>query len=265
MGGSPVRLRVDCDDFVCRRVFLHGFFEPAATAFVLEALPRDGVFCDVGANFGYFTLLARGVAGHRGPLAAFEPSPSCLARLRENLDLNGFADVAVLDCAVSDSEGTAELFEMADDAENRGIASLLPFARDAAARTVQTRRLDDWRREAGHARVDLAKIDIEGAEVAAFRGMREGIAEGAWRVILLELHPRRIREWGESPGEIDALLRAAGYRIYRLATRTPNRLATYTLKNRYRLEPCADMGSIDAVTTHVVAVAPGARAPGEPA
>ena len=87
--------------------FLQGVGKEDVTAEYIKPLLRPGsVFVDVGANVGYFTLLASTLGAR---VLAYEPTPSVFTRLRENVDLNGFLQAQLVNAAVMDKPGTLSL------------------------------------------------------------------------------------------------------------------------------------------------------------
>ncbi|MBI4617029.1 MAG: FkbM family methyltransferase [Planctomycetes bacterium] len=178
--------------------YLLGIDEPGVQA-VCERLVAPGcVAWDVGANVGFITLALARLAGPSGRVVAFEPRPDAAALVRANAALNRFAHVDVRECAASDSTGRAT-FHVRGMAPTSGLAvSGVP---DVRTLEVATTRLDDL---AGIPAPDFVKMDIEGSEVEALKGMARLLA-GKRPVLAIENHGRT--------GEVAAILRAAGYLI----------------------------------------------------
>ncbi len=182
---------------------------------IQEALGRllapGGVFYDVGANAGFFSLLAAKRVGAAGRVYAFEPLGENLASLREQVEVNALEQVEVVEGAVGASTGTAEL----SFAPGQNSEAHLGDPRGAGERTmtVPVTTLDDF--VAAHRRPTLVKIDVEGAEIAVLAGAARLVADGT--AFLIELH-------GLDKGEsVTATLRDAGYRLERLDGSIPAR------------------------------------------
>lgn len=143
----------------------HGH-EPEVAALLETLLAGDRVFYDVGANFGYFSLYAAGIAGYAGAIHAFEPMPATFADLARCVRELGLGPrVACHEFALSDRAGSG-LMATADPLHT-GIARLV--GGDAAApgaATVALRRLDDLELPPPF----LAKIDVEEHEFEALKG-----------------------------------------------------------------------------------------------
>lgn len=132
---------------------------------LVEALPRDGVFVDIGANVGLYTLTATEALGDNGKILAFEPNPRTLQRLNTNLAAShkssNWPDIQVLDVGVADAEGERVLQV---DEDNLGASSIAKSGQAVVEERIHCRLLLDVLREHNIAGIDALKIDIEGAE-----------------------------------------------------------------------------------------------------
>ena len=210
--------RCDLRNLIACELCLTGRYAPAETAVVRASLRPGGTFVDVGANLGYFTLVAAAAVGPHGRVLALEPHPELAAELRENLAANGLDQVEVREVAAAETPARLELSGFAIGG-NWGSASLVNPAADGAPRfTVDARPLDALLAEAGLDAVDLVKLDVEGAEERVLRGMAAGLAAHRYRRVLLELHPGQVHAPDELPARIGALLRPHGYRGWWFAT-----------------------------------------------
>lgn len=172
-----------------RVAYALGIAEPLVQDALAANVRAGDVVWDVGANIGFFTLISARLAGPEGRVVAFEPMPPNADALRANLAANQADNVEVVELALGDSEGTAEL-QVYDDP---GWAKLDTSADTAykSGRPVSSlievplstldRQLDDYPPPR------LLKIDIEGGEVAALRGARRLLSEHR-PVVLCELH-----------------------------------------------------------------------------
>lgn len=207
--------RYGCDlrNVIAREACLTGRTAPAETAVVRASLPAGGTFVDVGANWGYFTLVAADAVGSAGRVVALEPDPRVHAELRANVARNGIGTVTVLPVAASDRAGEAVLAGYAEADRNRGVSSLVAAPAGAAASfPVRTAPLDDLLDGLSIDRVDLVKIDVEGAEELVVRGMARGMAAGRYRRILVELHPGQHPDGARLGETMYRLMDGAGYR-----------------------------------------------------
>jgi FkbM family methyltransferase len=151
------RMVCNTDDFVQTHIALLGVWEPSLTAYLLAKKHVDGVFLDIGANVGYFSLLASRIFDK---VIAFEPSPSIHASLLANIALNSRSNITAVQTAVASERGTVEFYK----AESIGTSSIIRKPGLVLEALVPSAPLqdhltnDDWRR------VRFVKIDVEGAE-----------------------------------------------------------------------------------------------------
>jgi FkbM family methyltransferase len=168
---DSMRLRCYPADNVSERkfLFLPWLYDPEERALIARELPEHGVFVDIGANVGIYTLWACRSLSAGGTAVAIEPNPRAHARLLFNLEANAvlrsdWPQVRVLPIAIGDRDGELDLYL---DATNLGGGSLLRHARAGAIIRVRCRPLLPVLQECGIERIDILKIDIEGAEDTA--------------------------------------------------------------------------------------------------
>ena len=190
--------------------FFLGTYEPEQTAAFQQAVRPGSVVYDVGAHYGYYSLLASRLAGPNGRVIAIEPSPRNLAVLRRHLALNHASNVTVVEMAVSDREGEARF----DNRAGSGVGHLSP----EGSLTVPVTTLEAL---AGRfSPPDVIKIDVEGAEEAVLAGVR-GLLERMQPAIFLSTHGLALRE------RCEQTLAGLGYSVCELlpgellATRRP--------------------------------------------
>ncbi len=207
------RLRVGAEDILGRRLFKRGLYERGVTTFLLRylaAAPQDVIF-DVGANVGYYSVLAHRCCGDAVTIHAIEAEPANFALLQGNLRDAGASRVVVHPVAVSDAAGTAELYLW--KASNRGKHSLVPFE-GCESVSVPTRTLDSIVQEHDLAAraISLLKIDVEGAEHRAFLGAAQTLPK--CRVIVSEVSAKFLLRAGVSIDEHIALVCDRGFRMF---------------------------------------------------
>jgi FkbM family methyltransferase len=198
LGGSPIVLSMR--DHQHRAIYFYGEHEPDITALFRRLVSPGSTVLDVGANVGYFSILARelGASVH-----AFEPNPLVRALLTRSVSL-GPGGIEVVPVACSDHEG-AMLLYLAEPG-NTGMTSLTAPTSVSAERRreVEVIKLDDYVRAAG-LRPDVVKIDVEGHE-------REVLAGAEW--MLETARPIVIAETGGA--ETIEFMRELGYVPHRI-------------------------------------------------
>ena len=166
-------------DRIQRDLYYFGMWEPSLTAWIEHRLSDGDVFVDVGANVGYFTLLAANCVGITGKVVAIEPMPEIFQHLSVHVAANSLHNVRLVDEAAvgPGAEGTVTLYWGGN--ANIGSTSMLTHGErsrsaTAAARPLSSILTDDERRSAR-----LIKIDVEGVEAEAVRGL--GLESGSFR------------------------------------------------------------------------------------
>ncbi len=182
----------------------------------IQALVQPGwVAYDVGANIGYISLLLARAVGEKGRVFSFEALPSNLSRLRANLALNHLGDrVVVIEGAVAATAESVRFLVGPSGAMGKVAGSAGRSYPERDALEVPGIVLDDFVYQDGHPPPQVVKMDIEGGEVLALRGMARLLAE-CRPLVLMELHgPQAARVSWE-------VLTSAGYRIHRMAPGFP--------------------------------------------
>lgn len=223
-------LRVRFGESQLSRVIGHG--EPAVERKFLEILRPGDVVFDIGANIGWYSLLAARHVGPAGRVVAFEPDLDNAALVQRNATSNGLTNMTVVPAAVTDQNGWATFLNKGslegrldkddDDAQRQRRAK-----RDQRVRgtvPVPMLSLDTWIEQIRQAPPSLIKIDIEGAEIAALRGMTETL-RSAQPTLIIELHATRevvldlldSFEYEHRPIEVDVPTREAPWWAHVLA------------------------------------------------
>ncbi len=216
-------------------VLTFGVWEPYLTAFIANRLRRGDVFVDVGANSGWYTVLAATAVGREGAVIAVEPSPPLLQLLRAQVARNGIDNVRIVPEAVSDHVGRVAV-DIGPE-EHTGLTRAL--RESDAASSVPCRPLPDMLLEEEWHRVKLIKIDVEGAEFAAVRGLTRALDDlPADAEVIVEVGPER----AASPNDVAdlfATFESVGYAAYRI----PNE---YGVRDYLEYEPRAALPRIRA-------------------
>jgi FkbM family methyltransferase len=210
--GTTVDVVLGNDNSLC--LYVCGSFEPNEFAFLERVMKPGMVFVDVGANDGYYTLFAAQRVGPSGRVVAVEPSTRERANLEHNIARNGLGNVTVIPLALGAACGTAELC-LAQSAHS-GHNTLGRFANDGvkaeSVEQVTVRTLDSLAGEVLLDRIDVMKIDVEGAEASVIAGARDVLA-ATKPLIVLEISDKALRGQGSDAKQLIALLRELDYEI----------------------------------------------------
>lgn len=153
-------------DLIQRYLYIFGVWEPDATAALLPYLREGSTVIDVGANIGYFSLLASVAVGASGSVHAVEALPSTVELLERNIELNRARNVTVHPVAASDHDGEVEVFR----ATEAFLGSSSTRKGEHGEGRVRSMRLDDLFEQVDGSDLSILKIDVEGDEAAVLRG-----------------------------------------------------------------------------------------------
>ena len=201
----------DLQDTISREVCFTGRYEPQETQLALRLLKPGMSVVDVGANWGYFSLVSAHCVGPTGRVLSLEPHPRLSSMLAENVATNGLSQVEVLPLAAGARAGAHAFVGFDEHGGNWGV-SRAARGLESADFECATAALDDLLDERGIETVDLVKIDIEGAEADALAGMVRGMSGRRYRNVLLECHPAELTALGVTLEECLAPFSRAGYR-----------------------------------------------------
>ena len=226
---SKKKMYFDCDlnDSIRREVCFTGLYEPLETSLVKQILGPGKTFVDVGANWGYFTLIASVLVGEQGSVIALEPEPGLFSALDVNVRHNELKNVTVLKVAASNTKGEASFTGSNPKSGNSGLNRLVANSERSEGVVAETDRLDDLLNARGVTEVSLMKMDIEGAEGLAMEGSSELLESHRIKVLLLELHPGLLKTHGHSAQSVVDRLIASGYRGYRIPHDQSSLRSTY--------------------------------------
>jgi len=196
-----------------RSLFLHGRMEDSELRVWECVLERGDAVIDCGANYGYWTLVSSRLVGQSGSVFAFEGNPPTASRLEQNVQASSCSNVRVYKCAVAAQEGTA-FIHTAKENPIAGHASLHPHEgwQWDEPTPIQQVAVDSIASSELWPTVRLIKLDIEGAELSALRGM-ERLIKRDQPFITVEWNTAAANGFGYHPREIIQYLLDLGYTL----------------------------------------------------
>jgi FkbM family methyltransferase len=227
-------------DLLALYIYVFGVWEPNLTKFIASRLGSGDVFIDVGANLGWFSLLAAQLVGPGGRVVAIEASPLLTRDLERNIEANHFQNVRVVNAAAGSERGTVDIVH--GPAEHTGLTRI---QQGSAVRCDTLQELigsDDL------SEIRIMKIDVEGAEYDVIRGVAPALnALPASAEVVVEVGPERAKDSGQV-GALFGAFEDAGFVPYAL----PN---NYEPKG-YLLDPIPNLlirqRSLPTVETDIV-------------
>jgi FkbM family methyltransferase len=193
--------------------------EPGVRAVLQTRLRAGATAVDIGASIGLHALTMAQIVGPGGRVICIEPLPHIASALERTLRLNGFGDRSQVICsAAADSVGDAMLY----CASHSPTSSLFPIPEKSASITVRTISLDDH--FAPGERVDMVKIDVEGAEPLVYKGMSRILRENPKIELILEWSASHFVRSKQSPELFWDLIRRDGFEPLLIDDERPDRL-----------------------------------------
>ena len=202
----------DSKDLIQQWVYYFGIWEPALTTWIRRRLRRGDLFVDVGANIGYFALLASKAVGRSGRVVAIEASAVIFDSLRRNIVANGADNVRAIHAAAFGFRSTVRLYRGND--ANCGETTIDEQYGGEFEADVQAFPLDDLLTLPELQSVRLIKIDTEGAEYSILAGFHALDRLRSDAELIVEVHPTYLAHRGESVEGILKLTAAAGFVPY---------------------------------------------------
>lgn len=201
------KMFLDSKDSLCLSV--NGIYDPLTVELVNNEIKNGDIVLDIGANIGYYTLIFAKLTGQGGKVFAFEPEPTNFSLLKKNVEINGYKNVEFIQKAVSDKIGNAKLYLCE---YNKGCHTIYDPNDGRKSIEIETISLDEYFKNYT-GKIDFIKIDIEGAEWLALKGMLN-LLENYDLKIVTEFAPILIKKFGIEPKEYLNLILQLGFKIH---------------------------------------------------
>ncbi len=207
VSGMQIQLNPQ-DHVIADALILKGTWEPFESSVFLERLHQGAIVVDVGANIGYYTILAARAVGPRGKVFALEPDPENLSVLNQNVRKNDMSDrIVVIPAAAADTTATTQLYLSEENTGDHRIYKEGSGERRSVQ--VKTVKIDECIPKGS--KVDFVKIDVQGAEAKVLRGMPEVLARSSNLTMLIEFSMPDVRAAGDDPRECVLSLARMGF------------------------------------------------------
>ena len=212
--GKCTRIQSDLAEYQSRWTFMRLHERDESFQHSLRLLPPHFVALDIGANVGVWSLLA--IEAHPdGCVHAFEPVPALATQLRDHVAMNGIRPGGIVTnvTAVAAETGVAAFF--VNHTTNTGASSLYHRPVDSNEISVDVITLDAYAARAGLDRIDMLKVDVEGAEISVFTGARRLLSRDDAPAVFFEIDARLCGKAGTTTTDVKRLLIGHGYTIFR--------------------------------------------------
>ena len=203
-------LELQLNDYIDMWLYTGADFEPHTVSLFRKILKTGDNALDIGANIGYLSLIASNIVGSSGKIYAFEPTPETIIKFKKNLALNNCSNIILYQTAVSETNGTAVFRIPSDEVKNSGRASLRDIEENNFEIKVETTRLDSMLEDLPT--IQLVKMDIEGAEAMALKGMEQLINRDR-PLFIMELSGFYLQQLSSSSNFVIEFFKKKHYRI----------------------------------------------------
>jgi FkbM family methyltransferase len=211
LGGGRMVLKTN--DFVAQRIRCEAAFEPAVRREVQRIATHGVNVIDIGANIGYYSVLASRLIGPAKRVFSFEPQSNMVTQLRRNIEVNALSNVEVFPFALADVRGRLTFQVPREGLESLG--SIHASDRFEVVKTVEVeaQRLDDVMVTLDHPKIGLIKMDAEGAELLILRGATHLLSSPDRPVLIFEANERSCKPFGYSVFDTLQYVHSFGYRL----------------------------------------------------
>lgn len=210
-----IKLSVDLrDEGVGMRLYLDRVYEAAETVFMRTSLKSGMVLADIGANIGYFTIIGSKAVGKQGCVYAFEPDPRTFQILQSNIAQNRCKNVLAYPVALSDVCESTLLHRSPTNFGDHHCVLGRSEGRESIS--IECSRLDKIL--ANLKRPDVLKLDIQGFELRALKGMEGFLKDEGPITLLVETWPAGLKAAGGSLEELLDFLYGLRFATFRLAS-----------------------------------------------
>ncbi len=204
------------NDEISRSLFIEGCYEPNQIYFITKFLKPGMIFIDVGANFGFYSLIGASLVGNKGKVLAVEPSSREYSRLIKNIKLNHLNQIQSLKLGILDKSYKEKIFKIASN-NHAGHNTLGKFAypevKQSKTEKIEIKSLDNIIKQYKIRSVDLIKMDIEGSEFSALIGAYDTL-KNYQPVIIFELFDKALQGQSSNSRQIWKYLQKFNYDIY---------------------------------------------------
>ena len=201
---------LDLNGHIERKIYYQEAHEIWDTVYIESVVQPDWVVMDIGANIGWYSLMASKKVGPTGKIFSIEISPDEMNKLRRNVALNQLTNIEPLLLAIADQPGRVFI----TDTRSAGTTSLAASAGEAR-HEIEATSLDHFVDERKLQRIDLIKCDIEGAEVKFLTGAHASLARFK-PILMIELNPSALERFGNRLEEVTGPLTQLGYTLHQV-------------------------------------------------
>lgn len=223
---------IKSDTTVSEELIINKAWEEFETEIFKQNIKKGDVIVDLGANIGYYSLIAANLVGDKGKVYAFEPDEKNFQVLRKNIQVNNYKNIFPVKMAVSDKTGNVKLYI---SPENKGDHRIYDQKAGRETVTIKSTTLDEYFK---NQKVDLIKMDIQGSELDALKGAKKLINTNKNIKIITEYQADLLEANKSRPIDFLNLLTDLKFKLFDI-NQNINKLNKITIKELTKLYPSA--------------------------
>jgi len=212
--GFNIRMKYDPNSFLGRFILYRGIYEEAVINKMKKLIKPGMTVLDVGANIGLHSLVAASIVGPTGTVMAIEPYSSNRNMLIENINLNGFKNIQVFSFALGQKNGKGHIYLARKNNPGEAALRIKGKSTPELSEAITIRSLDSVMRELKISRIDVIKIDTEGAELDILEGGKKTICCNPPRALFIECIDDHLKQFGTSSHALINWLIEKEYHVY---------------------------------------------------
>jgi len=198
-----------------------GVYENKEIALFRSTVKPGMTVLDIGANIGEYTIIASYLVGDSGKVISFEPEPENYELLLKNIKHNNRKNVQAFQCGLADKKSDEILYLSSD---NKGKHSLAKLDGENKSIKVPIKTTDQVLSGININNVDVVKMDIEGAEALALKGMENVLKNSPSCILFCEFYPEALKRMNSNPLDFLSNLSSLGFLIYDIADKESPRV-----------------------------------------
>lgn len=216
---NKIKMFLTLKDWVQQHLFIYGYYELAESGFWINLVKNKKVIFDIGANVGYFSLLAlKNISNESGLIYAFEPVSHTFDRAKYNIELNKFKNINLYKIALTDKKGKLEI--NVGDEKNWGMSSINKHNYlSGKTEIADAETVDGFIEKNKITALNLVKIDVEGSEFLVLKGMINSLSE-LRPIILIEVLDINLNTASTTKEQVFGFLLERNYKAYKIINRT---------------------------------------------
>jgi len=206
-----IKMVLDLDAHVDRNLFFNGVVDPDLKTFIEKYLKEDGVFFDIGANSGYFSIIAASNAP-KGTVYSFEPVPRTFNNLKKTVHANGNKNISLFKFCIGGKNGSTT-FNISHSSDVSGMKQT-EYQTNISKIKTKVVNLDTFIVEHKIKVIDMVKIDTEGAEFEIISNS-PNLINKIRPILVVEFSNKTSKPYNFTPAKLHEYLLKKNYLIYR--------------------------------------------------